>query len=126
MLPHLDLVLLDIKHIDDEKHREWTGSGNADILFNARRLAESPLDVLVRVPLIPGFNDADAEVSGIADFLAQTGLKRVEIMPYHVLGLGKYRALGKDYSLPATARPRVPEAVGILKSAGIEVEVHSV
>jgi pyruvate formate lyase activating enzyme len=126
MLPHLDLVLLDVKHIDDEKHREWTGSGNADILFNARKLAESRLDVLVRVPLIPGFNDADAELYDIADFLAGTGLKQVEIMPYHTLGLGKYRALRMGYSLSAADRPRVPEAVDILKSAGIEVEVHSV
>ena len=124
MLPHLDLVLLDIKHIDNEKHREWTGSGNADILRNARKLAESRLDVLVRVPLIPGFNDADADLCDIADFLAETGLKRAEIMPYHTLGLGKYRALGKNQPLPAAARPRVSEAVDILKSAGIEVEVH--
>jgi pyruvate formate lyase activating enzyme len=124
MLPHLDLVLLDIKHIDDEKHREWTGSGNADILSNARKLTESRCAVLVRVPLIPGFNDADGELYDIADFLAGTGLKRVEIMPYHALGLGKYRALGKIHSLPVTAKPRVPEAVDILKGAGIEVEVH--
>ena len=123
MLPHLDLVLLDIKHIDDGKHREWTASGNADVLFNARKLAESRCAVLVRVPLIPGFNDTDAELYDIADFLAKTGLKRVEIMPYHALGLGKYRALGKAYSLPVTAKPRVPEAVDILKGAGIEVEV---
>jgi len=126
MLPHLDLVLLDIKHVDDEKHREWTGSGNADILFNARELAGSQLDVLVRVPLIPGFNDADAELCDIAEFLAGAGLKRVEIMPYHTLGLGKYRALGKNYSLSGTARPRIPEAVELLKSAGVEVEVHNI
>jgi pyruvate formate lyase activating enzyme len=125
MLPHLDLVLLDIKHIDDENHREWTGSGNADILFNARKLAERRCAVLVRVPLIPEFNDADAELYDIADFLAETGLRRVEIMPYHALGLGKYRALGKDYALSVTAKSRVPEAVDILGSAGIEVEVHS-
>jgi pyruvate formate lyase activating enzyme len=126
MLPHLDLVLLDIKHTDDEKHREWTGSGNADILRNAQKLVENQFDVLVRVPLIPGFNDADADLYDIADFLAETGLKRVEIMPYHTFGLGKYRALGKNYLLPAATGSRVPEAVDILKSAGIEVEVHSI
>jgi pyruvate formate lyase activating enzyme len=111
--------------IDDEKHREWTGSGNADILANARKLAESQLDILVRVPLIPGFNDADAELYDIAEFLAETGLKRVGIMPYHTLGLGKYRALGKSHFLYAAARPRISEAVDILKSVGIKVEVYS-
>ncbi|MDR1935593.1 MAG: glycyl-radical enzyme activating protein, partial [Candidatus Accumulibacter sp.] len=101
ILPHLDLVLLDIKHVDDQKHRQWTGSGNADILANAQKLAESPLEVVVRIPLIPEFNDADADLYDIADFLAKTGLKHVEIMPYHLLGLSKYRALGKNYTLPA-------------------------
>ncbi|MDR3158589.1 MAG: glycyl-radical enzyme activating protein [Zoogloeaceae bacterium] len=124
MLPHLDLVLLDIKHTDAQKHREWTGSGNAGILKNAQKLAESALDVLVRVPLIPGFNDDDAELYEIARFLAQTGLKNVEIMPYHTLGLGKCRALGQNHPFASNAKPRVPEAVDILKDAGIEVEVH--
>ncbi|MDR1163218.1 MAG: glycyl-radical enzyme activating protein [Candidatus Accumulibacter sp.] len=124
VLPQLDRVLLDIKHVDDEKHREWTGSGNSDILFNAQRLAESRIDVLVRIPLIPGFNDADADLCAIAGFLAETGFSRVELMPYHTLGVGKYRALGKTYSLPVSARPRTPEAVGILKNTGIAVEVQ--
>jgi pyruvate formate lyase activating enzyme len=124
MLPHLDLVLLDIKHVNEEKHREWTGSGNVDILFNAQKLAESPLNVLVRIPLIPGFNDASSDLRDIGDFLAETGLMHVEIMPYHTLGLGKYRALGKNYPLLLDAKPRVSEAVSMFKSAGIEVEVH--
>jgi pyruvate formate lyase activating enzyme len=124
MLPHLDLVLLDIKHVDDKKHRQWTGTGNAGILANARRLAKSPVEILVRVPLIPGFNDGDGDLRGIGSFLADTGLKNVEIMPYHTLGLGKYRALGIDYPLLTDAKPRVSQAVDLLKSAGVEVEVH--
>ncbi|MDR1854323.1 MAG: glycyl-radical enzyme activating protein [Azoarcus sp.] len=124
MLPHLDLVLLDVKHVDEAKHREWTGSGNADILDNARRLGASALDVLVRVPLIPGFNDSDPELYDLADFLVAAGLKQVEIMPYHLLGLGKYRALGMRYPLSVDEKPRVDEAVDIFSSSGIAVEVH--
>ncbi len=70
LLPHLDLVLFDLKHLDPEIHRQWTGMDNEVILSNLRRLAELGAPVTVRVPLIPGFN-ADAEsISAIAHFVA--------------------------------------------------------
>jgi pyruvate formate lyase activating enzyme len=124
LLPHLDLVLLDIKHMDSNIHKKWTGVGNKDILLNARNLAASPVDVMVRLPLIPGFNDDDANLRALGSFLRETGLNRVEIMPYHTLGLSKYQALGKKYALDSETNPRVPEALDRLSAFGLNVEVH--
>ncbi|GHU27179.1 hypothetical protein AGMMS50256_06430 [Betaproteobacteria bacterium] len=68
LLPHLDLVLLDIKHMDSDIHKKWTGVGNKDILLNARNLATGPVDVMVRLPLIPGFNDDDDNLHACGNF----------------------------------------------------------
>ncbi|MDR3299218.1 MAG: glycyl-radical enzyme activating protein [Candidatus Accumulibacter sp.] len=124
MLPHLDLVLLDIKHIDDATHRQWTGAGNADILLNARKLVESPVEMLVRLPLIPNFNDTDDSLIAFGNFLRETGFRNIEIMPYHTLGLSKYRALGKAYTLPPKAEPRLSAAIDVLNDYGLDVTVH--
>ncbi|MDR0576911.1 MAG: glycyl-radical enzyme activating protein [Candidatus Accumulibacter sp.] len=124
LLPRLDLVLLDIKHMDDTAHRKWTGAGNTDIIANARKLAESSVDVLVRIPLIPDFNDSDESLSAFGKFLREIGLDRIEIMPYHTLGLSKYRALDKDYALSPGVKPRLDEAVDMLTGFGLEITVH--
>jgi pyruvate formate lyase activating enzyme len=124
LLPHLDFVLLDIKHLDDAKHRQWTGSGNADIIHNARNLAKSTVKVLVRLPLIPDFNDDDNSLFSFGNFLQETGLTRIEIMPYHTLGLSKYKALGKPYDLPTSAKPRLDEAIETFQKWGLDVAVH--
>lgn len=124
VLPLLDLVFLDIKHMDNEKHMRATGKPNGLILENARKLADSNVPVIIRFPLIPGFNDSVDDVRDLGVFLQATGLRHLEIMPYHALGVSKYAALGKKCRMDSNKAPRVDAAVAILQKYGIKVEVH--
>jgi len=101
VLPLSDYVFMDIKHLNSDKHRQYTGRTNSMILENARLLAESDLDYMFRMPLIPGVNDDLQNIKGTADFLKSLGSNsnRIEIMPYHRLGVSKYEALNKQYLL---------------------------
>lgn len=130
LLPHLDLVLFDLKHLDPEAHRRATGVDNEVILANLRRLTEVGAPVQVRIPLVPGFN-ADAEsVARLARFVAGlAGLqKHVSLLPYHTLGMGKYASLGRPN--PSDGRGHItPEQLGeftqIMEAHALEVSVGS-
>lgn len=103
MVPVLDRVLLDIKHMDSAAHSHYTGVGNEIILSNARRLAQCGMPLTIRLPLIPGCNDQPDNVRALGTFMEQVGLSELEIMPYHTLGRSKYAALGRAYSGPEAA-----------------------
>lgn len=106
VLPHTDLFLYDVKCADDALHRAGTGVSNARILDNLRRLAGTGAGVIVRVPVIPGFNDDPAEQAAIAALLEPLDLLAVELLPYHRMGDHKYAALGlavPDYAVPIDA-----------------------
>ena len=84
MLPLLDTVLMDIKHVNSLKHEEFTGLRNELILSNARRIAESGVRLVIRVPTVPGFNDTEEEIASIARFAASlssrlTAISRVSV-----------------------------------------------
>lgn len=97
-LPYLDYVLMDIKHMNSNKHKEFTGVNNEIILENALRFAKSGVDLTIRVPVIPGFNDTKSEIRDIANFAASLpGVKKLHLLPYHRLGEGKYAGLNRDY-----------------------------
>jgi len=107
ILPYLDQYLLDIKHTNAEKHKEYTGKTNVRMLDNAKRIAESgKTELIIRTPIIPGFNDTKEEIMGIASFADKLpGVKRIHILPYHRLGLDKYEGLGRTYLLPEILPP---------------------
>ncbi len=90
-----DYFLFDLKHMDPDIHREYTGQSNDQIMRNAALLLEQGADVVFRQPLIPGVNDSIRNIEATAQFLAGLGDKatRLQIMPYHELGESKYRAL---------------------------------
>ena len=98
LLENLDVYLMDIKHINSDKHREFTTQPNEKILENARRIAESGVKLIIRVPVIPGFNDTVEEIRDIASF-AKTlkGVNELHLLPYHRLGEPKYEGLGREY-----------------------------
>lgn len=121
ILPFLDLVLLDIKHVDDRRHREATGRSNGSILANARELARRPVPVVVRVPLVPGFNDGAADLHALAAFMGEAGLRAVEILPYHEFGISKYEALGRSYTVHSHEKPRTDLARAVLSGRGLSV-----
>ena len=98
-LKYLDLVLLDIKHMDSSKHKELTGAENKKILENAKRIAESTM-VWVRIPVVTGFNDDRANILRTAEFALQIGAEKLSLLGYHELGKIKYEGLNRPYPLP--------------------------
>lgn len=100
VLPYLDLFLCDIKCIDEKKHIMCTGVSNKLILENAQKLKSSGIDVIFRTPVIPGYNDD--EIEKIAEFC---GDFEYEILAYHKTGCGKYKSLGREYSLSEVEPP---------------------
>ena len=116
-----DTVLLDIKHIDDEEHRKLTRHSNANILDCARYLSEIDKPVWIRHVLIPGITDKDEYLVRLRDFLSTLhNIERIEVLPYHTLGVYKYEKLGIDYTLKDVQPPaaeRVANANDILQQA---------
>ena len=107
ILPYLDHYLMDIKHMDSEKHKRFTGKGNELMLENAKKIAASGQTFLsIRVPVIPTFNDTPEEIRAIARFAdALPGVEEIYLLPYHRLGQDKYAGLGRVYELPDILPP---------------------
>jgi pyruvate formate lyase activating enzyme len=121
-----DLILYDLKLIDEELHREWTGVGNRQILDNARRLAEGGYNVQVRVPLIPGVTDTAENLGRLFAFMCEAGLTRVALLSYNPSAGAKYEWLGKAYEFeaePQDAR-RLAEMVALAQAEGLEAETQ--
>lgn len=99
---NLDTVMFDLKLMDPQKHHEFCGAVNNLILRNFELLnATGNQDIIVRIPIIPGINDSVANISSIAEFVKDKGVKvkRVDLLPYHDLALAKYSRMGRDYKL---------------------------
>jgi pyruvate formate lyase activating enzyme len=95
-----DLFLYDLKHMNAEMHERHTRMGNATILENLRKLDERGADIIVRVPVIPGFNDTSEDIEAIARFTMELGsTPPVHLLPYHTLGRSKYHHLEREYPL---------------------------
>jgi len=124
LLPHLDLILLDLKHMDGRRHKEGAGVDNAPILRNARELGRMGFPVMVRLPLVPEFNDGEDNIRALGAFMRENGLPAVEIMPYHELGRSKYSALGWEYRAPRIREPQTQRTEEILREFGRDVKVH--
>ncbi len=107
ILPYLDVYLMDIKHIDPGKHKEFTGRSNELILENAKKIAESgKTNLVIRVPVVPGFNDTVEEIRAIAEFADHLAdVKKIHLLPYHRLGQDKYEGLGRAYLLKELLPP---------------------
>lgn len=101
VLPLTDLFYFDLKLMDSERHREYTGRGNEAILENARFLADSGAAMLFRQPLISGVNSTEENVRATADFIRSLGRPelQLQLIPYHRMGTSKYAALDIPYTL---------------------------
>lgn len=105
-----DLVLLDIKHIDSEKHKELVGADNANVLDCAKYLAEIKKPVWVRHVLVPGVNSDKESLSALAEFIRPLkNIERVDVLPYHTLGVKKWEDLGLEYKLDGVNPPSKDE-----------------
>ncbi|KPK86774.1 MAG: hypothetical protein AMJ81_00490 [Phycisphaerae bacterium SM23_33] len=118
-----DLVLYDLKLMDDARHRQWVGVSNRQVLRNALRLAGR--NVQIRVPLISGITDTQDNLRGIIGFMRQAGLKRVAFLPYNPSSPAKYEWLGLAYEIPG--RPQDAEhlaaVVQMAAQAGLDAAV---
>lgn len=116
-----DTVLLDIKHIRDAEHRTLTGYTNANILDCARYLSERNVPVWIRHVLVPGITDKEDYLQELAAFIGTLrNVRRVEVLPYHTLGVYKYQELGIPYPLsdvPPPTAERIALANAILSRA---------
>ena len=122
LMENTDLVMLDLKHIDPEKHRALTGHSNENILAFARYLNEIGKPMWIRHVLVPGVTDDNENLHGIRAFLdTLSNVKKVEVLPYHTLGIYKWESLGIPYTLkdvdPPTADTvkRAEEILGCSK-----------
>jgi pyruvate formate lyase activating enzyme len=105
-LRYLDHILYDIKLINEEVHKDFTGVSNILILENLRKLVEMGADVIVRFPLIPGINDDVSNLNSTANYLKEIGyIGEIHLLPYHRLGKNKYEHLGKQYNLEKIKPP---------------------
>lgn len=102
-LPSLDLLLADLKHVDEKRFFDWT-RGKVELpIANLKRLAERGVPMQIRVPLIPGFNADRESIEAITDTAASFGtVQEIHFLPYHTLGMGKYALLDLPYQAPDT------------------------
>jgi pyruvate formate lyase activating enzyme len=123
VLPQTDLFLYDIKQADDRRHQECTGATNALVLGNLRRLSPCGVPVEVRLPLVPGSNDADADLLALGEFLRRLEpIPLLRLLPYHALARSKYEAIGRPDSMPRVPAPdadALARAAAILRQAGL-------
>ena len=112
-----DTFYFDLKLMDSEMHREYTGQGNEQILSNARFLAEKGADILFRQPLIPGVNSPEENVKATAAFIRSLGREdlALQLIPYHRMGTSKYAALDIPYTLE-DMKPMAAEEVEAVRA----------
>lgn len=127
VIANVDTVLMDIKHIDGGKHKEFTTRDNALILENARHIAKEANELIIRVPVVPTFNDSEKEIADIADFaLSLKTVKELHLLPYHRIGSDKYAGLGRPYTMSHIEVPSKEKMQTLLEAAearGIKAQI---
>ncbi|MHA1736987.1 MAG: glycyl-radical enzyme activating protein [Candidatus Heimdallarchaeota archaeon] len=93
--PKIDLFLYDIKLISDDKHKEYTGSSNEQILKNLEYLSKNNHKIIIRIPIIPTVNDSKEEIEKIIKYIKKLQIIKAELLPFHKIGDEKYRKLNK-------------------------------
>lgn len=129
VLPYIDQYLLDIKHMNSEKHKEYTGRGNELMLENAGKIAASGMTELsIRIPVIPTFNDTPEEIQAITAYAKSLkNVKRIHLLPYHRLGQDKYEGLDREYLMEDIVPPKEELMEQLLRVAeetsGLECQI---
>jgi pyruvate formate lyase activating enzyme len=125
VLPYVDLLLYDIKHMDAEMHTEGVGKPNDLIIDNARRIA-GKVRTWLRFPVIPQYNDSYPNVERVAQFASDLKVEKVSLLPYHNWGEQKYGRLGRRYPAEGTPVPdedHMQELKKIVESYGLNVTI---
>jgi pyruvate formate lyase activating enzyme len=125
--PKVDLFLFDLKIMDSKKHQKYTGVSNEIILENLKKLSSVHHNIFVRFPVIPGINDDYQNIKEMGEFLSSLKIAQLNLLPYHYIGIDKYRRSGRTYQLPATQPPseeKLSEISGILKKFNLNVKLR--
>jgi pyruvate formate lyase activating enzyme len=122
-----DLILFDLKHCDSGIHQQFTGVPAGPVLTNLRASIEAGFPLIVRIPLIPGFNLSTDTLISMAGYLRETGWSgRVNLLPYHHIAIHKYEKLGMDYGMKNIRPPsaaEVEQAAKIFRERGFVVNI---
>ena len=114
LLSYTDLVMLDIKHIESEKHKALTGHGNEKIIAFAKHLEEKNISLWVRHVVVAGYTDKKDDLIELGEFIGKLkNLQGLDVLPYHTMGVNKYKELGIPYKLegvPALSQNEVQKA----------------
>jgi pyruvate formate lyase activating enzyme len=123
---HLDSLIVDLKTMDRDGHKEATGFSNDRIVSNIKKLLKDypQLPLTIRMPIIPGFNDSKASVRDVAQFLGENGSAKLELLSYHRLGESKYKFLDRPYRI-SELRPPSKELMEELKAVAAEYTIVS-
>ncbi len=129
IIPFTDLFLFDIKHLDNARHIELTGVSNVGILDNYRLLLGSGKDLMIRIPVIPGYNDDADNMSGVRQLLltSETGsLKKLNLIPFHKTGSAKYKKFNipcRSGDIQPPSEQKMVELKKFFQDAGLKVKV---
>ena len=127
LLPYIDTVLMDIKHTDGDKHKEFTTRPNDIILENAQKIARDAKKLIIRVPVIPTFNDTVPEIASIARFASTLpNVDEINLLPYHNFGRDKYEGLGREYlmgDIPSPTDAHMQELKSTAESYGLKCKI---
>ncbi len=124
--PVTDLFLYDVKSVDDEVHRRYTGVSNHRIIDNLNKLCADDNRVQVRVPCIPGVNDSEKQIGELADAAANAGVSSIALLPYNNAASAKYAWIGRPYTLEGLQRREtgyMDILAEICRKAGLDVEI---
>jgi pyruvate formate lyase activating enzyme len=124
--PKVDLWLVDLKVADPARHRQLTGMDNGVILANLETLVRRGASVIVRIPIVPTVNDDEENIRDSIELLARIGVRRLDLLPYHQTGSGKYDALQRPYRLDDLRPPsaeRMEEIADRFKNKGFDVHL---
>jgi pyruvate formate lyase activating enzyme len=125
VLPQLDLVIFDLKHLDDAEHQRLTGVSNRLILENLRFLNCQNMRVVVQMPLIPGYNDSQDNLQAVFDLVKSLpSVEGLSLLAYHALGAAKYTRAGRSYSLKDLRTPPkeyLPEKMALAEQHGVKL-----
>jgi len=127
IVEYVDLVLFDVKIVNEEKHIKYIGKSNKLILENLLKLSKIGVPIIIRIPLIPRFNDSEQEINAIADLVSElNNIKEVDVLPYHRLGESKYPKLNRKYKMRGI-KPPGDECLGKVKNwfknYGIKIKI---
>lgn len=129
LVPVTGLFLYDLKSMDDERHQKYTGFSNRLILANLVNLRRLTNRIVIRVPIIPNFNDSEKNIEEIARFVNKLRvLKEIDLLPYHRLGLSKYKKIGKTYKLNELLPPteeKMDRLKDVVSSFGLKCVIEN-